>query len=98
MDAAGDEVGGGVEAAVDDGDDVVESPFARMERTAAIKTAVGIAGENARAKIFVAKMVGTRPRPRLPVRIAERMKHQRSKLIGGRGGTQALENFVGEEN
>lgn len=106
VDAAGDEIGSDVESAVDDGDDMIEGPFARVQRAATIEAAMAVAAENARAEVFVAEMVGTRPGARLAVRVAERMKDQRRKRVGGRSGTQALhrsggqalENFVGEKH
>jgi hypothetical protein len=96
--AAGDEVGGRVGAAAGDGEDVVERPVAGAEGASAIEAAATIAQENARAKVIVAEMVGTRPGAGLAGGVAVGLVRDQSKLLGNRSPHGARGNLVGKKH
>ncbi len=94
----GNKVGSSIGAAEGDGDDVVEGPFAQVQRAATIKTAVCVAGENAGAKSLVAEMVGTRPGAGLAggVEWDGKAVGERGELRRSARASEALQDFAGQ--
>lgn len=76
--------------------------FARDRRSKqgppAIKAAVAVAVENARAEGLVAEMVGTRPSARLAGSVAVRLVRDQGELLGNGSASGAGGNLAGEKN